>query len=81
MEGVAQAVESLGTEVVRKDWKEVAEEMAQARWAPEEVVARPPETLMREKPRWQKSSPGKEGAGVASQWRVNRPKVRVRFPT
>ena len=41
-EGVAQAVESRGTEkVVRKDWKAVAEEMAQARWGPEEVVARP----------------------------------------
>ena len=59
MEGVAQDVESLGTkEVVRKDWK--VEEMAQTRWVPEEVVARPLETLMGEKPRWQKYCPGKE---------------------
>ena len=34
----------------------VAEEMAQERWAPEEVVARPIETLMGERPQWQKSS-------------------------
>ena len=49
MERVAQAVESLGTEkVVRKDLKAVAEGMAQARWVPEEVVARPLEMLMGE---------------------------------
>ena len=42
MEGAVQAVESPGTEkVVRKDWKAAAEGMGQARWAPEEVVARP----------------------------------------
>ena len=74
MEGAAQAVESLGTEVVvRKDWKVVAEE-AQTRWAPEEVVARPPETLVGEKPRWQKSNPGREEAGVALRWRLSRGK-------
>ena len=69
MEGAAQAVESLGTEkVVRKDWKAAMEVMGQARWAPEEAVARPLEKLMGEKPEWRNSSPGKEGAGVASQW-------------
>ena len=54
------AVEGGGTDikthdkevVVRKDWKEVAEGMAQARWAPEGVVARPLETLMGERPKW-----------------------------
>ena len=81
MERVAQAVESLGTEkVVRKDWKVVAEGMAQARWAPEEVGARPLEILMGVKPMWQTSSPGKEGAGVASQWRLNHGKSKCGFP-
>ena len=80
--GAAQAVESIGTEkVVRKDWKAAAEGMAQARWAPEKVVARPLETLMGVKSNWQKSNPGKEGAGVASQWRLNHGKSKVRFPT
>ena len=45
-------------EVAHKDSQVVAEETAQERWAPEEVVGRPLETLMGEKPRWQKSSPG-----------------------
>ena len=59
MEG-AQAVESLGTSLeVRKDWKAVVGEMAQVERAPEEAVAHQPEKLMGEKPRWQKSSPGK----------------------
>ena len=35
---LAQAVGFLGTEVVRKDWKAVAEEMMQARWAPKSPV-------------------------------------------
>ena len=78
--GGAQVVVSLGTEVVvRKDWKAGAE-MWQARWAPQEVVARPLEKLMGEKPRWQKSSPGKEGARVASQWRLNHGKSKCGFP-
>ena len=55
MEGAAQDEPST-ERVVRKDWKAVMEGMAQARWAPEEVVARPIETLTGEK---QKSSPGK----------------------
>ena len=80
MEG-AQGVGSIGTEVVvRKHWKAAAEGMAQARWAPEEVVARPLEKLMGGKPRWQKSSPGKEGAGVASQWRLNLGKSKCGYP-
>ena len=63
-------LESLGTKVeVRKDWKAVVGEMAQVGRTPEEVVAHRPEKLMGEMPRWQKSNPGKEGAGVASQWR------------
>ena len=74
-------MESLGTEVVvRKDWKAVVEGMGQARWAPEEVVARPLEMLMGEKPEWRKLSPGKEGAGVASQWRLNHGKSKSGFP-
>ena len=64
---------SLGTEAVaRKDWKAVAEGMGQARWAPEEVVARPLERLMGGKPMWQKSSP--------SQWRLNHGKSKCGFP-
>ena len=71
----AQVVVSLGTEVVvRKDRKAGAEGMAQVGRAPEEVVARPLEKLKGEKPRWQKSTPGKEGAGVASQWRHGKSK-------
>ena len=54
--------------------------MAHARWAPEEVVARPHEILMGGMPRWQESSPGKEGAGVASQWRLNHGKSKSSFP-
>ena len=81
VEEVAQAVESLGTEkVVRKDRKAAAEGMAQAKWVPVEVVARPLEILVGEKPRWQKSSVGKEGAGVASQWRLNHGKSKCGFP-
>ena len=78
MEG-AQAVESLGTKVeVRKDWKAVVGEMAQVGRAPEEVVHLP-EKLTGEKPRWQKSSPGKEGATVASQWRLNHGKSKCGY--
>ena len=50
-------VSSWKVSVVRKDWKVGAKEIAQARWAPEEVVvACPLETLMGEKPGWQKSN-------------------------
>ena len=43
VEGAAQ--DELSTErVVHKDWKAATEGMAQARWAPEEVVVRPIET-------------------------------------
>ena len=52
---------SLGTEVVeRKNLKVVAEEMGQARWAPEGGLARPLETLMGERPKWRKSNLGRE---------------------
>ena len=78
---VAEAVESLGTKVeVRKDWKAVVGQMAHVGRAPEEVEAHPLEKLMGEKPRWQKSNPGKEGATIASQWRVNQ-EIKVRLPT
>ena len=62
----------LGTKVeVRKDWKAVAEE----------VVAHPPEKLMGEKPRWQKSNPGKRGSNkLASQRRLNRGKSSCGYP-
>ena len=78
MAGVAQAVESLGTKVeVRKDWKAVVGQMGRA---PEEVEAHPLEKLMGEKSRWQKSNPGKEGATIASQWRLNRGKSKCGYP-
>ena len=80
MEGAAQVVESLGTEKVRKNWKAAAEGMAQASWAPEDVVARPLEILMGRMPKWQKSNPEKEGTGVASQLRLNHGKSKCGFP-
>ena len=58
----------------------VAEEMAQVRWAPQEVVVRPPETLIGGKLKRQMSSRGKEEAGVASQGRLNRGKSECGFP-
>ena len=77
----AQVVVSLGTEVVvRKDRKAGAEEMAQVGRAAEEVVARPLEKLTGEKPKWQKSTLGKEGEGVASQWRLSHGKSKCGFP-
>ena len=77
MERGAQDVESLGTKVeARKDWIAVVGEMAQVGRAPEEVVAHPPE-----KQRWQKYNPGKEGARVASQWRLSHGKSGCGFPT
>ena len=51
----------------------MAEEMAQSRWAPEEVVARPPETLMVEKPRAKVQS-WKRRSRSCPQWRLNRGK-------
>ena len=81
MEGEAQVVVSLGTDVVvRKDRKAGAEGMAQVGRAPEEVVARPLEKLKGEKPRWQRSSPGKDGARVASQRRLSHGKSKCGFP-
>ena len=81
MEGWHRLWSPFGTEeVVRKDRKVVTEEMAQARWAPKEVVARPLETPMGEKPRWQKSNPGKEEAGVASERWLSRGKPESCFP-
>ena len=64
---------------MRKDWKAGAEGMAQVVRAPEEIVARPLEKLKGGKPRWQKSNPRKEGAGVASQWRLNNGKSECGF--
>ena len=66
MEGrEAQVVVSLGTDVVVPKVKAGAEGMAQVGRAPEEVVAHPHEKLKGGKPRWQRSSPGKEGERVA----------------
>ena len=80
MEGAAQAVVSLGTEVVvRKDWKVVAQEMAQTRWAPEEVVAPPPETLREAKVA--KVQSWKRGSRSCLTVEAAPWKVRVRFPT
>ena len=62
MEGEAQVVVFLGTEVVvRKDWKAGAKGMALVERVLEEG----------EKPEWGKSNPGKEGAKVASQRRLS----------
>ena len=41
---------------------------------------RPPEKLKGGKPRWQRSSPGKDGERVASQWRLGPWNVKVPFP-
>ena len=71
---------SLGTEVVVRKDRKAGAEMWQARWAPEEVVARPLEKLMGEKPRWQKSSPGREEAGVASRSWLSHGKSKCGFP-
>ena len=57
-----------------------AEGKAQVGRAPEEVVARPLEKLKGGKPRWQKSSPGKEGARVASQRKLSHGKSKCGFP-
>ena len=74
-------MESLGTKVeVRKDWKAVVGQMAHVERVPEEVEAHPLEKLMGEKPRWQKSNPGKEGATIASQWRLNHGKSKRGYP-
>ena len=81
MEGEAQVVVFLGIEeVVRKDRRAEAEGMAQVVRAPQEVVAHPPEKLKAEKPRWQTSNPGKEGAKVASRWRLSHGKSKCGFP-
>ena len=65
---------------LRKDWKAVVGEMAQVGRAPEEVVAHQPEKLMGEKPGWQKSNPGRGGATIASQWRLNHGKSKCGCP-
>ena len=81
MEEEAQVVVFLGTMWwCARTWKAGAEGMAQVGRAPEEVVAHPPEKLKEEKPRWQTSNPGKEGANVASQWRLSHGKSKCGFP-
>ena len=64
---------------MRKDWKAVAEEMEQV-GCQRRFLAHPPEKLMAEKPRWEKSNHGKEGTGVASQWSLNHGKSKCGFP-
>ena len=80
MEGVAQALVSLGTQVVVcRERKAEAEGMALVGRALEEVVARPLETQTGERPEWRKSNPGREGAGVVSQRWQNRGKSECGF--
>ena len=78
MEGGAILCHPLDTEkVVRKDWKVVAEEMAQATWAPEEVGSSTRETDGREtKVTKVQSWKSRSCLTVeAEKW-----KVRARFP-
>ena len=80
VERVAQAAESLGTEkVVRKDWKAVVEGMAQARWVPEEVGARPLEILMGEA-KVAKVQSWKRGSRSCLTVEAASWKVKVRLP-
>ena len=81
MEGGAQALVSLGTQVVVcKGRKAGAEGMALVGQPLEEVVARPLETQTGERPEWRKSNPGREGARVSSQRWQNREKSECGFP-
>ena len=76
MEGAAQVEVSLGRGGGAQGLEGGGGGTAQARWAPEGVVARPPETLMREKPKWRKSNPGREKTRVAPRWWLSRGKSK-----
>ena len=79
MEGEAQVVVFLGTEVVaHMDRKAGAEGMAQVGRAPEEVVAHPPEKLKGGKGA-KRPILEKKGAKVASRW-LSHGKSKCGFP-